>query len=293
MQLIHNFLKQFPLKNYQPAIEKWLTEFAEENLFNEGKKIQGGLANPSLKKVEFRKLDLTKRIQLLNQVGIRILSLELRTDLAEIKASERAKAPDSRVHAAAQGRIILHNEDRKAVRSIVDWVYGKQLNYDDAEHLCKLYSLAVHLDILDLAQSCLSILSSSATSCLQRASANDVSLLELLRSSNGNTAAQDAGDRLRDIVPVIFRYVFSSARPPKALEDIVIGSMSERSDPLVFKIFKAKVNNRFKDLLVEALYKQLGLLYKTLDSIKVEHNASELQNQNEEQVDGPSHDEHN
>lgn len=267
MQIVHTCLKEFPLEERQLAIQKSLTHFSEF-LFSDPKKLNTG-SMAMMKKPEFRNWDLCHRVKLLNSGGAMLLSRRLLKALRNVDDLEKKNAAKSNITAVAQGRIILHGEDSRVVRSVAAWIYDKQMQYIDARHLLKLFSLAEHMGLLDLAQNCLRLLSSSASACLERASTHGVSLYELLRSStNGLTAAQDADDALRHVVSDIYVFVLSSHRPPKALENIVVETLVAETDSKVFDMFGAKIERRLMRLLIQALYKRQA-------SIKTDYAPSE------------------
>ena len=221
---------------HQIRITHGLEQFFEEtNLFGNKDNLKNPSSTGACRKKEFKERDLMARLQELNANGITIVTRELVYILSDIKRSEKARARQDFLKAASQGRIILHGIKQETVHSVVEWVYTNKLTVKDAEKLYQVLELANDLGIQVLTETCQNMLITAFYSAITHAKAEGTSLHSLLAKDEPSQDCSSSLETLGNVVPIVFRNVLKSEKPPKALKDLVIRTLATDKDIRVFR----------------------------------------------------------
>ncbi|KAF2653586.1 hypothetical protein K491DRAFT_717880 [Lophiostoma macrostomum CBS 122681] len=253
MRLVHQCVKQYPLSHHQAAINLAITQCADR-LCKDTRAVKGGSGNTSVRKKDFKDWHLPDRLQQLNPDGVRSVARTLLKTLQAIKVTEIRRAQSNPATAAAQRRILLPQFENKAVVSVVNWLYsqGATLQWDSADHLCKIYALAEELGIETLAAACMRTLLFTTSSAIDQANAAGRGVRELLEEA-GLNREEVGGGQLAHIVPTVFSYVLGEDNPPTALRDLVINAIADSHDIEVFNMVKGVIDLPMALQLSEAM----------------------------------------
>lgn len=243
-------LFKFPLEDHHKDLEHAVDETVDK-LFTDK---ENHLCPPStggLKKKLYKEDTVTQRVRRLSNVGVRALSQKMIGFLDDIRLQESALAYKDPVKAAAQGRIILPNADENTLSRITRWVYNKELFCQDARDLCQIRAVAEELGLIDLAETCLSRLSSSASAEIERAHLEGKDLCSMFSS---NTDLKPGAPF--SFLWSVFRHVMESDNPPELLQELVVNSLALERDGRLFKFMAKRLNGTMKDRIINALYEK-------------------------------------
>lgn len=269
--MIRTCLRQYPQEDYQSSLVSRLTQYAEKNLYQDPRKIKIPLTKGGAKNKPPLDLPLVERLGHLTGSGVRSLALELYRVLRGIRKSEKTKAKDDMIKAAAQRRILLPDFDRRTVSSLVAWITTNELIHEDAEHLCKIYALARRFEIVNLAQACLGKVWNSMLRALEFAKAEGKSLKSLLEKSEADGPSPKVEEDIKDVVSTVFKYVLNEKEPPLVLRDLVIHALRVMDDDLqAYELIEASANKELISLLYKSTKKLLTSLKPDYSNIKLE-----------------------
>jgi len=225
VNLIVSTYKDFPLPPWQIDVRKALEKKTEELLQNK-QMLKDPASAGGIKKKDIPGSLLSHRLQLLKPDGVLSVLERLHQSLERIEAFEDTKAVRDEIKAAAKERIYLKDADADSVGSLLRWTYVGKLQYYDADHLCKIYSLAERLGLTDLEDQCLATLSAAASLAIENTTTAGVSLQNLLDGIN----TPDLGETLPGVVRAVFMLIVRRKRSPTVLRRLVITAIANCAD---------------------------------------------------------------
>jgi hypothetical protein len=190
---------------------------------------------------EFKGFDSNKRLHLLNAEGLVEVAEEARTRLQKFKAAEKHLAKTSVINAWAQGRLTLRGASEKSVVSLVEWAYHGTLNYDSAEHLYDMWTLATRLQFDVLTEECMNRLYNSASTSLSNACSDGVPLRFLLGLPNEQNIL-DGTAQSDDVVSTVFHHVLKDKKPSEKLSELIVDALARGMDSELWMQVRAMVN---------------------------------------------------
>jgi hypothetical protein len=234
-------------------------------------------SNGGFKRKDYPRSLVVQRLQLMKPEAVLNVTNRLYKALWRLKGQEESKAFKDEIKAAAQHRIILLNVDEDTVGSLLHWVYNSELQFLDAEHLCKIYSLAERLGLHELAENCLAKLFTAASTAIDDANIEGVSLQDLLDGipAAANDSAHGNCDPLTGIVRTVFTFVLQQERPPAVLKQLVIEAIANSADSGVIETALQMMASEMKDELCMALSYRLSKLKNLLLQQKLSRYSEE------------------
>ncbi|KAF2185992.1 hypothetical protein K469DRAFT_463326, partial [Zopfia rhizophila CBS 207.26] len=202
--LIIDCCKRYPLPEYRPGIQERLTE-------------------PKKNAAETVRI----RLRHLNKHTVRMFTEYLYAKLCRIKRTRKNKARADRVRATAHDRIVLPGFGSISITSLIYWMYEGKLHFDNSGRLCQLLGLADELGIEDLADTCMSKLSTAAIDAIQRSNTEGHCLHRLLETPQADASSMSGSSASRKtVVKAIFYYVFSDKKTPLLLQRLAVDAIA-------------------------------------------------------------------
>lgn len=197
----------------------------------------------------FQGLEFTQRLRFLNSEGLFEVAEELHGQLQRFKTTEKQLAKTNLVKAWAQGRLRIRGANSKAVESLTDWLYSRELHDNAAEDLYQIWILAKRLDITSLADECTERLSETASASIKTALSSGIPLHSLLKS----LFEQDGSVQADDAMTTVFRHVLEDDNPPIKLSNLVVETMAKGMDTELWQHLQSRVNHDVARRLIEAM----------------------------------------
>lgn len=174
--------------------------------------------------------------------------------LRKLRAQEKENAKKDPIKAAAQGRLILFNEDGKTIQSLMAWLYQQSLNHENADHLYAIYRLAAKLGIEVLAERCLDKLCKDTVDGLEKARSQNLPLQYLL---GYGISAKFEGKvptmAVDNVVAIVFKHVTKDQDLPERLLQIFVDAMAESLDMELWALLKDVLGRDKMAALIQAM----------------------------------------
>jgi hypothetical protein len=198
---------------------------------------------------------LRHRLQVLRSEAIQLVLARLNRKLWDIKHAEVTLARKDYVAAAAQRNLLLPEADLDTIGPLLQWLYQGNLETRTSAQLCKVYGLAEDLGVTNLAQTCLSRLSTKSLHAIERAASDGMTLRALINSSQAlvHEDQQNADDSSAGSVWSVFEFVLQHRDPPMQLQRIVIESLADSADIELIEMLTPKMGIGISQQLVKAL----------------------------------------
>ncbi|KAF2682912.1 hypothetical protein K458DRAFT_432335 [Lentithecium fluviatile CBS 122367] len=269
VNLITRAYENFPLLEYRDSVKKALEAVTDEQ-FQITKMWRETPSHGNIKRKDYPSAAVTQRLRLMKAEVVLIVLNQLLKALRSIKAQELNKAFKDSRKAAAQHRILLPDTDGDTLGSLVHWVYNRDLQFLDANHLCKIYGLASRLGFQELGEICLDNLSHAASKAINAAKTEGVLLQDLLDGTPTfpGGAGHVNSDPLSGVVRTVFTFVIQQERPPTVLKKLLIEAVADNADPSLVETFLQTMSGEMKTELGMALTYRLFKLKNVLAQLE-------------------------
>jgi hypothetical protein len=206
------------------------------------------------KKKDFRETPWQARLAALDSEGLLAVLDCLSAKLRKLKVREKEIAKKDSLKAAAQRRLILHNENDETVQALLAWIYQERLECRNADHLYAIFRLADELGIEMLADTCLTKLCNDTSSSLQQARLHKLPLQYLLGYGISATSEVDYPDvPIDNVVAIVFRHMTKDEDTPKQLLRIFVDALAESLDAELWELLRDVLSRDKMAALIEAL----------------------------------------
>lgn len=199
----------------------------------------------------FQDMALDERLYLLDSEASLEVAEEMTARLLRIKSKEEQMTQGTTSKFWAQGRLSLRDAEARTVASLVEWAYDDStLNFDDAEHLYDIWTLATRLEFNRLSRECMDRLFKTASARINDAFSNNIGLGHLLGSAQ---SPSDPADLSHDVVSTVFYHVLKDDNPPAQLSDLVIHALAKGLDDELYAQLETMINLNTSRKLIKAL----------------------------------------
>jgi len=276
MNLIIRCIGNYPLREHQRSVKECLVNvttklFQDKHMW----KSVPGAAELKKKEKDYHPVDhLLHRLQVLNSEATFNVLVQLNYQLWVIKCAEVELARTSNLKAAAQRRLLLPKADLDTIGPLLQWLYQGNLHIRTPAQLCKVYGLAESLGVTNLAQTCLSKLSTEAFDAIKHAASEGMTLRALIDSSRASSQKDqhDPDKPFAGIVWTVFKFVLQHQDPPMELQHMVIEAIADSADNALIKSLIPKMSVEILQQLARALMSRwssaapyMGLIAKQND----------------------------
>jgi hypothetical protein len=252
VELITNSVKDHPFPATRELLRKDLISSITEQIDQKRTKH---------KKKDFRETPWQSRLAALDSEGLLAVLDCLSAKLRKLKVREKEIAKKDSLKAAAQRRLILHNEKDETVQALLAWIYQDKLEYRNADQLYAIFRLADELGVETLADACLTKLCNDTSSSLQHARVHKLPLQYLLGYGLSATSEANHPDvPIDNVVAIVFRHMTKDENTPKQLLRIFVDALAESLDAELWESLKDVLSRDKMAALIEAL---LALQVKT------------------------------
>jgi hypothetical protein len=206
------------------------------------------------KKKDFRETPWQARLAALDSEGLLAVLDGLSAKLRKLKVREKEIAKKDSLKAAAQRRLILHNEKDETVQALLAWIYQEKLEYRNADQLYAIFRLADELGVEMLADSCLTKLCNDTSSSLQHARIHKLPLQYLL--GYGLSASSEVNHPnvpIDNVVAIVFKHMIKDESTPKQLLRIFVDALAESLDAELWESLRDVLSREKMAALIEAL----------------------------------------
>ena len=223
----------------------------------------------------FQDMALDERLYLLDSEASLEVAEEMTARLLRIKSKEEQMTQGTTSKFWAQGRLSLRDAEARTVASLVEWAYDDStLNFDDAEHLYDIWTLATRLEFNRLSRECMDRLFKTASARINDAFSNKISLGRLLDSAQ---SPSDPADLSHDVVSTVFYHVLKDDNPPAQLSDLVIHALAKGLDAELYAQLETMINLNTSRKLIKVLVacKNLKTEQGLIDGSLVKHESQQ------------------
>lgn len=271
MNLINRCISSYPLPEHQDSVKECLVN-ATTKLFQDKHMWKSAPSSAELKKKEkdYHPVDhLRHRLQVLHSEATLNVLVQLNYELWDIKRAEVELARTSNLKAAAQRKLLLPNVDLDTVGPFLQWLYQGRLQIRTPKQLCKVYGLAENLGVTNLAQTCLSKLSTKAFDAIKRAASDGMTLRALIDSAQASSQEDqhDPDDPFAGIVWTVFEFVLQHEDPPMELQHMVIEAIADSADNELLDSLIPKMSVGILQKLIKALMSRWSSVAPYMDLI--------------------------
>lgn len=240
---------KFPMASYQQEIRKSFDLAFESQVTQKNitRLAPGGSNSKKDSRDMSRKVPVGARLDMLTSKGVHAVAADVFCVLHSISKTETEKAAKDSLKAAAQRRLLLPGFQEETVRSLMQWMYTGSISCRDAGQLYAVMGLASKLGVDALHESCLRDLATRASTTIQDALANGVSLGNLLGHGP---------DPANKLLGVIFMNVFKDKAPPARLQNLVVQALAENMDMELWPDVKSVIGHEIALEVIETMIKQ-------------------------------------
>ncbi|KAF2643677.1 hypothetical protein P280DRAFT_444719 [Massarina eburnea CBS 473.64] len=225
MPLIVGSFNKFPLAEYQKLVRHEIISDVDE-MFQKNQNMN----EINVKRKDYPSTQIAKRLNVMKASVVHTVLNQLLHSVMSIKRSEETAALKDSMKAAAQRRIVLYDCDQETVGSVMQWIYKGTLEFADADHLCKIQTLAVRLGMVELDTICVDKLVDATRKDLENAEATRSSVSDLLEAKRSCMDIGVQADPLAEVVRVVFLWVLQHKTPPVKLKEIVVEAIADSAD---------------------------------------------------------------
>lgn len=201
--------------------------------------------------------EVRTRLEVLTVASVHSVLIRLSQQLRIIKRLEQDDVKFDESKAAAQRQIFVSNVDACTARYFVRWIYFGELDFDNAQQLCRMHALAERLGMEDLAETCLTMLESATHTAIQIARQCGISIRTLINEKTIPVPSEEFSEipeNLRDAVTVVFSHVVQDRDASKTLRTLVITEIANSEDVDLFKELKPRLSPEMALDLAEAVF---------------------------------------